>query len=171
MHFREPNPRIDFSSIEIPTKTLKWPESKSGVRRAAVNSFGFGGSNAHIVLDHFPKGLRKSLVTDRPFLYKVSAMSYSSLCLLAKKYADYILTNLPNLMDLAHTLLAHRSSFRKTVYLTASSHIDLAEKLRQLKEHQITSLVKSPSSCTELAFVFTGQGAQWYHDPKLSSNF
>lgn len=171
MHFREPNPNIDFSALDIPTKTLKWPENKSGVRRAAVNSFGFGGTNGHVVLDHFPKRALKPSITDRPFLFNVSATSQSSLYLLAEKYADYTLTHLPNLMDLAHTLLAHRSSFRKTVYLTASSHTGLAEKFRQLREQQTTSLAMSPNSGSELAFVFTGQGAQWYDNTRAPIDF
>ena len=171
MHFREPNPNIDFSTIEIPTKTLKWPESGSGVRRAAVNSFGFGGTNGHIVLDHFPKRVLKPSISDRPFLFKVSATSESSLYLLSDKYADYALTHLPNLMDLAHTLLTHRSSFRRTLYFTASSHADFAEKLRQLREQQTTSLARSPSSSKELAFVFTGQGAQWYEITQVPTDY
>lgn len=170
MHFREPNPNIDFSTIEVPTKTLQWPGSKSGVRRAAVNSFGFGGSNGHVVLDHFPKRNLKPSLINRPFLFKVSAMSESSLYLLAEKYADYILTHLPNLMDLAYTLLAHRSSFRKTVYLTANSHADLAQKLQQLRKQQITFLAESPSAANKLMFIFTGQGAQWCDNTRAFIN-
>lgn len=50
-NFEKLNPRIraDLLSLEFPTKSIPWPTE--GLRRASVNSFGFGGSNAHAVLD------------------------------------------------------------------------------------------------------------------------
>jgi acyl transferase domain-containing protein len=49
--FEEANPELDleFYNIEIPTKLVQWPAP--GLRRISVNSFGFGGTNAHVVLD------------------------------------------------------------------------------------------------------------------------
>ncbi|RFU73012.1 polyketide synthase [Trichoderma arundinaceum] len=49
--FEKINPAIDadFWHIEIPTASIYWPGD--GVRRASVNSFGFGGSNTHVVVD------------------------------------------------------------------------------------------------------------------------
>ncbi|KAK1148135.1 Type I Iterative Polyketide synthase (PKS) [Aspergillus melleus] len=57
-NFERLNPQIDveFLNIKIPTESIPWPAH--GLRRASVNSFGFGGSNAHVVLDdayHFLK--------------------------------------------------------------------------------------------------------------------
>lgn len=50
-NFEKLNPRIraDLLNLEFPTKSIPWPTQ--GLRRASVNSFGFGGSNAHAVLD------------------------------------------------------------------------------------------------------------------------
>lgn len=50
-NFEQINPKIDteFSRVSFPLKCIPWPDS--GLRRASVNSFGFGGSNSHIVLD------------------------------------------------------------------------------------------------------------------------
>ncbi|TGJ82080.1 hypothetical protein E0Z10_g6692 [Xylaria hypoxylon] len=51
LNYKHPNPklRLDDWHIKIPTKPTAWP--KSGLRRASVNSFGYGGSNAHCILD------------------------------------------------------------------------------------------------------------------------
>ncbi|KAJ5733817.1 hypothetical protein N7493_002603 [Penicillium malachiteum] len=48
-NFEKPNPRIDLLNIQFPLKAMPWPTP--GLRRASVNSFGVGGSNAHVVLD------------------------------------------------------------------------------------------------------------------------
>ena len=55
IHFDEPNPAIDFetSPFYVNTAPPKWPAS-DGPRRAAVSSFGIGGTNAHIVLEQAP---------------------------------------------------------------------------------------------------------------------
>ncbi|OTA80299.1 hypothetical protein M434DRAFT_401803 [Hypoxylon sp. CO27-5] len=49
--FERMNPAIDgdFYHVEVPKRNLAWPTA--GLRRASVNSFGFGGSNAHVILD------------------------------------------------------------------------------------------------------------------------
>jgi len=53
MYFNTPNPAIDFKGlkIEVPTEVIDW-NSETGVRRASVNSFGYGGSNAHVILEN-----------------------------------------------------------------------------------------------------------------------
>ncbi|KAI8161527.1 Compactin diketide synthase [Colletotrichum sp. SAR 10_86] len=51
--FEEANPAIDVDELGIsfPTKPTPWPVTESGIRRASISSFGYGGSNAHAVLD------------------------------------------------------------------------------------------------------------------------
>lgn len=51
LHFDKPNPRIPFaaSNIRVPTSPTRWPTK--GLRRISVNSFGYGGTNSHVVLD------------------------------------------------------------------------------------------------------------------------
>src|ERR1700693_1489294 len=51
MHFQVPNPAANFDHIFIPTSAADWPASRDGIRRAAVNCFGAGGTNGHCVLE------------------------------------------------------------------------------------------------------------------------
>src|SRR5439155_6158973 len=55
LHFSSPNPHIDFDKLKlrVPTDTEPFPET-DGERLAGVNSFGFGGANAHVVLTEPP---------------------------------------------------------------------------------------------------------------------
>ncbi len=57
LHFDTPNPNVDWetSPFVVNTELRPWPEHASGVRRAGVSAFGFGGTNFHVVLEeHMP---------------------------------------------------------------------------------------------------------------------
>ncbi|KAK5657220.1 hypothetical protein OQA88_3278 [Cercophora sp. LCS_1] len=56
LHFQKLNPKIQpyYTNLRIPTETVPWPSvSQGSVRRVSVNSFGFGGTNAHAILESF----------------------------------------------------------------------------------------------------------------------
>lgn len=159
MLFRIPNPKINFDRISIPTTLTDWPTSADGSRRAGVNSFGFGGTNGHVVLEAFDSTHTASRIFDekRPYLFKVSAANTTSLLGLSKSIADYVERERPALCDLSHTLLSRRSNLRKLSFVTASSHDELVSKLRVEPQE----LVRSNTTDKKVAFIFTGQGAQW----------
>jgi len=158
-NFLTPNPRINFSKILIPTELLSWPDQQDGPRYASVNSFGFGGTNGHILLEHWPSSLVTSPHSpERPYVFKISASNHTSLHALAKKYADFISSNQPDLQMLAYTTLSRRSTLANTQYLIASSNDELAEKLRS--DYSIPIWNKQTFR-DPLGFIFTGQGAQW----------
>lgn len=54
----EINSVLSQFNMRIPTDILRWPDTPGSLRRASVNSFGFGGSNAHVVLDDAASYLR-----------------------------------------------------------------------------------------------------------------
>ncbi|CAG8950778.1 hypothetical protein HYFRA_00002991 [Hymenoscyphus fraxineus] len=158
-HFSILNPKINSSHVQIPTSLLLWPDTGGFPRRAAVNSFGFGGTNCHIVLEHMPSQDIATIVIGNPYVFKVSAASESSLQLLARRYASYVSSNLPNLQSLAYTTLTRRSTLAKTQYIVASNHEELVKKLSNSTESQIW---KKATLSDPMGFIFTGQGAQWY---------
>ena len=161
MHFVNPNPRINFENVTVPTSIMSWPRLTCGIRRAAVNSFGFGGTNGHVVLDHYPVESRIREMSGRPFLFKVSAANEWSLGALAVSYADYVGSRKPCLSKLAHTLLARRSTLKKSIFLTASSHSELLDKLRSWKDGPKLTPARTDPRTQKIGFIFTGQGAQW----------
>lgn len=60
LHFQELNPKIQpyYNNLRIPTETVPWPSvPQGGVRRVSVNSFGFGGTNAHAILESYEGGV------------------------------------------------------------------------------------------------------------------
>ncbi|HEV3458979.1 MAG TPA: type I polyketide synthase, partial [Thermoanaerobaculia bacterium] len=56
LHFERPNPEIDFASspFYVNAKLTPWESNGGGPRRAGVSAFGFGGTNAHVVVEEAP---------------------------------------------------------------------------------------------------------------------
>lgn len=160
MHFNTPNPKIDFHNIVIPTTTIPWPKAGNGVRRAAINTFGAGGTNGHAVLESYPHIPSKpSDISERPLLFKASASDESSLKAMCERYAEYVDKTRPNIYDLAHTLLSRRSTLRKSICFTAKT---LGEVISNLRSQSLNVQTKDCIGDKKILFVFTGQGAQWY---------
>jgi hybrid polyketide synthase/nonribosomal peptide synthetase ACE1 len=157
-----------YDHLHIPQKLTRWPKI-SGPRRASVNSFGFGGTNAHVILETFeptppsdqerPASGQSSFT---PFLF--SAQSKQSLLANLTAHAKY-LENHPNTnpTDLAWTLRSRRSRLPLRVSFPASSIELLNSNLNEL----ISNFQLQPRSATnvtnkaQLLGIFTGQGAQW----------
>lgn len=159
MNFTVPNPNIDFQNVMIPSHMTSWPTSKDEIRRAAVNTFGAGGTNGHAILEAYSGPLpRCPTLEKRPYLFKVSAADDVSLKQTSKRFAEYIEVSKPVLRDLAHTMLGHRSTLRKSVFFTASSH---QEAVAALRADDHNAYAKPNEANKKLIFLFTGQGAQW----------
>ena len=58
LNFSRPNPNIDFSKspFRVNTELREWERPETGVRRAGVSAFGFGGTNFHVVLEEYVPG-------------------------------------------------------------------------------------------------------------------
>ncbi len=159
MNFKCPNPKIDFQNVEIPNQITSWPTSNDGTRRAAINTFGAGGTNGHAVLEAYSRGLSQSPTLEkRPYLFKVSAADEVSLKETSLRFADYVEVCKPVLRDLAHTMLGRRSTLKKTFFLAESSHEGVVAALRA-DDHNVHA--KPNEADKRLIFLFTGQGAQW----------
>lgn len=159
MNFKVPNPKINFQNVEIPKQMTSWPTANEGSLRAAVNTFGAGGTNGHAVMEAYSGGLLEMSVNEkRLYLFKVSTADDVSLKRTSLSFAKYVETSKPVLFDLAHTMLASRSTLRRSIFFTAGSHEEVVAALRR-DDHYIH--VKTTEVHRELIYIFTGQGAQW----------
>ncbi|KAI4086619.1 MAG: hypothetical protein LQ344_007395 [Seirophora lacunosa] len=180
--FNSLNPDIEphYKGLHVPTALTPWPKLPEGVpRRVSVNSFGFGGSNAHAILEEYREtpaiATAGSLKSDpeqqnapfTPFVF--SAVSEASLTDQLQAYSEFLKTrNHINASDLAWTLQSRRSqlpikaSFSATTIEQLASKID--EKLAEVKQTpgKTIGIRSSPKPVTpHVLGVFTGQGAQW----------
>ncbi|KAI4174173.1 MAG: hypothetical protein LQ343_002508 [Gyalolechia ehrenbergii] len=160
MQFENPNPTIDFTNRTIPVQILSWPDTDRQVRRAAINTFGAGGTNGHAVLEAYEDNHEspKSSNEQRPWLFKLSAADEKSLKTMIEAYIAYIKQRRPNLGDLAHTLTAHRSNFKYSRVVVASNQETLCTQFESVGAKALTG----PSRpVKQTLFIFTGQGGQW----------
>ena len=169
---RKLNPKIKAEewNVKVVTEACPWPQhSQSSLNRplrASVNSFGYGGANAHAVLEsasaHIPRVLPSSStpLSDRTvssFILPFSASNHTSL----KDKVTSLLALDPSsiaLRDLAHTLGSRRTHLPVRGYLT-TDHLKWKSGLK-LEDLHVTKSDGHPGQLA-CAFVFSGQGAQW----------
>ena len=181
LNFKQPNPYIpwDEFSITVPNEPQVWPLGAKQ-RIAGVNSFGFGGTNAHIILEETPHDGRFSSngthhpspitrqSTERPLhLLTLSAKSENALKALAARYKDYLTAHQDvALGDMCYTANTKRSNFSHRLSVTVSQTEPLAETLAAFSAGQETleilqGQVQENSPPPRIAFLFSGQGAQY----------
>ncbi|RHZ65528.1 type I polyketide synthase [Aspergillus thermomutatus] len=168
VNFEKPNKQINLEEwkIKVPTSLTPWPLHH---RRASVNNFGYGGTNAHVILESpevlgepLPAAVSQSSeIPSRVFV--LSAKEEGSARRMASRLAEYLRgvkkkNNEGSLLrDLAFTLGQRRSVFPFTAAYQASSTTELIERLEQ-----DPAALQHATGPPRLGFVFTGQGAQWY---------
>ena len=129
LNFNSPNPNIPWSDLPIEVTTAKrsWP---AGSRRiASVSSFGFTGTNAHIILESAPVVEVGERPADRPLhLLALSAKSPDALKELALRYSRSIDAH-ADIADVCYTANAGRAHFDHRLAVHASSNADLRDSL------------------------------------------
>ncbi|EXK85226.1 hypothetical protein FOQG_10877 [Fusarium oxysporum f. sp. raphani 54005] len=168
MHFDVLNPKIKpfYDNLEVPTKAIAWPETKKGQpRRASINSFGFGGTNAHAIIEAYEPGTTDSAPGPLFSPLTFSASSESSLRSLLSSYSGYLKSNPElSLRDLAYTLQTRRSTLAYRVAITASDVEDVYTQLDAIENGEQSSTIgvrQVTKASPKIMGVFTGQGAQW----------
>jgi acyl transferase domain-containing protein len=173
LHFQALNPDISFEGTRffVPTEARPWAGTESP-RFAGVSSFGFGGTNAHVVLEEAPRlPQRPSVSPPSPaHLLPLSAGSPVALRDLARRYADALRPvdgeAKPFLADVCYSASTRRTHLDHRLALVADDVDSLAERLEAFAEAgtlQGAAVGHRPRSRSpRIAFVFSGQGPQWW---------
>ncbi|GES57118.1 Nonribosomal peptide synthetase 14 [Aspergillus terreus] len=177
LHFERLNPAIEpyYRHLRVPTECQPWPDLPAGVpRRVSVNSFGFGGTNAHAILESHAQPRTKepafeSLNCSEIIPFAFSAPSEKALGNVLATYVEYMSTNpCVNLSNLAWTLFRRRTAFHHRVALYATSVESLIGALQEEIARRGTDKGSSTTVPKQIVGhrpmilgVFTGQGAQW----------
>ncbi|KAK2052272.1 ketoacyl-synt-domain-containing protein, partial [Colletotrichum caudatum] len=166
------NSKIDLEGwrLKIPNSFSPW-ETKTGIHRLSVNSFGFGGTNVHAILESTEVFLtsRHGAVTwgidSRYRVFVLSALDEPSLKATARNMAFYLKrqsSQVPTsfLDDLAYTLGFRRSLFPCRSAVSANSFEGLIKAVVNPSRLPLAKINGGKPQPT-IGFVFTGQGAQW----------
>ena len=162
LHFSRPNPhlRLEATPFVVPLDLTPWPAGALP-RVAGVSSFGFGGTNAHVVLEeHRGEALPAAAATSRDELLTVSARSPAALAQALREHAD-ALDILPaeQLNDFVHTATVRRSHHPHRIAVVGATPRTLAELLRA----RLGGAASTPAigADTRPVWVYTGQGSLW----------
>jgi amino acid adenylation domain-containing protein/natural product biosynthesis luciferase-like monooxygenase protein len=169
LHLSQLNPYISLSDtrLVIPRERQSWAAG-ARPRLAGISSFGFGGTNAHIVLEEAPLPHIAQEENDRPLhLLTLSARTEQGLRDLAIRYDNHLAVHpQASIADLCFTANTGRSQFAHRLAVIADSGEQLRERLQDFaaQKKKISGLMRAEMTsrhAPKVVFLFTGQGAQY----------
>lgn len=168
LHFEHANPLIswDTLALQVADRNCEWATG-GRLRLAGLSSFGFGGTNAHVIVEEAPEQPVATYPVERPVhVLAISARSEESLHKRAAALADQLEREAAvNLADVCYTSVAGRAHFEHRLAAVAGN---AAEAITALRSH----VDKNPAAnvwagratrghVPRVAFLFTGQGSQY----------
>ncbi|MET9565792.1 type I polyketide synthase [Streptomyces tauricus] len=173
LHLKNPNPAVDWDNLPltVPTEATPLPE-RDRPAIAGVSSFGFSGTNAHLVLEAAPEPATRTAGAPTPDsrseLLVLSALSPEALADTARAMADHLVGPgaQHSLRDISHSAAQRRTHHDARLALATDSHAEAAAVLRSFAEGDNEpglsfSDYTDPEASPRIAFVFPGQGSQW----------
>ncbi len=162
LHLGKPSSHIDWERLplKVPTRLEKW-ESGEKKRVGGVSSFGFSGTNAHVIVEEYSQGGAAGNEDARALLFMLSAKTETALASVAARLRRYLIDHpLLPLFDVAGTLNRGRSHFECRAAVTAASYGELVERLdgflkQDGRKEIATGRVVGHSP--RIAFVFGGE--------------
>ncbi|KAL2194238.1 polyketide synthase [Corynascus similis CBS 632.67] len=170
INFLKPNPHIPFTEkkLTVPLEPTAFPRDRA--ERVSVNSFGIGGSNAHVIVESTSQflhgaragmngtnrvngtnGLDGTTMTPRPELLLFSANSPTSLNRQIRSFQEFAAQKPEVVKDIAYTLALHRERLPHRAFAI----------IQDGKLLEASTQTKAPTSAPRITMVFSGQGAQW----------
>jgi len=159
LNFEVPNPAIDFgqSPFFVNTAPWVWDDDPGRPRRAAVSSFGMGGTNAHVILEQAPAKAPRTAPPPAWHLILLSAKTGTALTAYASALADDLSAAGRDLRDVAYTLRVGRRQLPERLAVVAADAADAAQALRD-ERRQVRG--SADAAAPAPVFLFPGQGAQ-----------
>ena len=162
LHFTGLNPHIKIAGtrLKFPQSVETW-EQTSTPRKASVSSFGWSGTNAHVILEEPPPdAARLQAPAHDVRLLAISAHSPEALVAVAQQMLDRLRDGPPiDIDDLCFTAAVRRSHHEYRIAAVGRSVNDLVSRIDAALEEQVAPA--SSSAAARIAFVFPGHGAQW----------
>jgi acyl transferase domain-containing protein/short-subunit dehydrogenase/acyl carrier protein len=131
IHFNEPNPYISWNElpIKIPTEKIHWPAANTR-RLAGISSFGFSGTNTHIIIEEAPRSSANSPEAEREdHILTLSAHTEKALYNLTERYEKFLETTKENIENICYTANTGRTYFNYCFRVQGKSKKEIKEKL------------------------------------------
>ena len=191
LNFQTANPAIDFDKLglRVPTTMQPWHRQPNKARLAGINGFGYGGANAHIIVEESPASHKQNVAPEHlqpssleraevanasrprvaqtnefqlPVILPLSARSPAATVALAHRWSEWFAGNGRDvhIAEAAGFAAHRRSHLDYRATVCAGTREELVTQLREVTEASVASVASSHS--THIAFVCSGQGPQWW---------
>jgi acyl transferase domain-containing protein/NADPH:quinone reductase-like Zn-dependent oxidoreductase/SAM-dependent methyltransferase/acyl carrier protein len=164
LNFDEPSPLIPWK--DLPIEVVTAPTPMPSCRVAGVSSFGFSGTNAHVILEAWPGEPHADVSEPETQVLTLSARTPSALRALAARTRDRLLApDAPALADVCYTAGAGRAHFEHRLAIAAGTTGETIGHLSSFLEGAPASgcsTGQAARSVPGVAFLFTGQGSQYF---------
>ena len=179
IHYHNTNPGINLKelNVDIAAKQLPWPDIEGKPRRAIVNSFGFGGTNANVVLEQAPSreaggSDQKPVINSDLKLLPISSKTEKGLIAQAEQYAAYLegvatsaKENLSLLHDICYTAATKRDHYKYRLVVNGTDFDEMLLGLNEYTEGKpstgYVNAAVNVETGKEICFVFSGMGTTW----------
>ncbi|EGX58132.1 Beta-ketoacyl synthase [Streptomyces zinciresistens K42] len=165
-HLREVNPRIDLDGFGLSMSAAHTPlPARAGA--VTVSSFGFGGTNACVVLARAPRrpcpGQDGAREDSGPVVLALSARSARSLAVTAGDWAQWLesLEDWADVRRAARAASAHRTAFEWRAAVAAADRGELRERLAEFADGTRGARETRTAGPPSVGFVYSGHGSQW----------
>lgn len=161
LHYRQPNPSIDFDSSPFYVNAELKDWQSNSPRRAGISSLGVGGTNAHVILQEHEQNLISNTDDTKAELIMLSAKSDLSLQKNQVALSDHLdqHTDL-SLQDVSYTLATGRKSFRHRTFTIADDTNELCQTLDSQDKATLFT-AEAPREEKQIAMMFAGGGSQY----------
>ena len=168
LHLKERTPHFDWerASVVVPTSLMPW-QTVNGRRIAGLSSFGFSGTNAHLILEEAPESTPETTAPDRPLhVLAMSAKDDDALKQLAADYGGVLSAEaIPLTADVCFSANAGRAHFPHRLAVIGATADAIRSELHQFVSGGRTARVVTgelfEAKRPPIAFLFTGQGSQY----------
>ncbi len=168
LHFKAPNPNIDLQRLNLKVVTENTPLNQQiKPHYIGINSFGFGGANAHILLEEYKTPTSASQTAEAPEISAsliLSSRTPEALKALAARYANQLQAiGSSRFYDIAYSARFKRSKFSNALALSGLAGEAAIDSLRNFADSGRSEHITTGEHLNnaKLAFVFTGNGCQW----------
>jgi acyl transferase domain-containing protein/ubiquinone/menaquinone biosynthesis C-methylase UbiE/acyl carrier protein len=168
LHVNQPNPFIPWGELPVRITTQLTPWHTAGESRiAGLSSFGFSGTNAHVVIQEAPAPERTAAQVERPrHLLAISARSDEALHALAGRFHQHLSAHPDEaIADICHTANSGGAHWKHRLAILGENAAEIRKKLERFTTATASAGVfkerAAPSDPLKPAFLFTGQGSQY----------
>ncbi|MCC5960637.1 MAG: SDR family NAD(P)-dependent oxidoreductase [Rhodobacteraceae bacterium] len=166
LHFSDPNPAIDFDNwnLHVVDRPVPLPDNGKPVF-VGINSFGFGGTNSHAILQDYQPAQRIEQSLHKPELLMLSAQSETALQALARSYVELLRAPGADWAQIASGTAHFRAPLSRRLVVRAAAADQAADRLAAwLAQEKCVHVAQGSAAqaTVPVAFVYSGNGPQWW---------